>query len=73
MPASVGDQRLHDSMPGPGVTNELTLTALQEGTLMSLLITYPSVELRNMVLGTGMASGMEASYARLESTMLGEA
>ncbi|MDX2051740.1 MAG: SRPBCC family protein [Polyangiaceae bacterium] len=56
-------------MPGPGATNELTLTALQEGTLMSLLITYPSAELRDMVLGTGMASGMEASYARLESIL----
>jgi uncharacterized protein YndB with AHSA1/START domain len=57
-------------MPGPGTKNELTLTALQDGTLMSLLITYPSAELRDMVLGTGMANGMEASYARLESAVL---
>lgn len=55
---------------GPGTTNELTLTALQDGTLLSLLITYPSVEVRDIVLGTGMTDGMEASYARLESSVL---
>ncbi len=57
-------------MPGPGTTNELTLIALQEGTLLSLLITYPSKEVRDMVLGTGMTKGMEQSYARLESSVL---
>jgi uncharacterized protein YndB with AHSA1/START domain len=57
-------------IPGPGTTNELTLTELQHGTLMSLLITYPSTDVRDLVLGTGMAEGMEASYARLESQVL---
>jgi hypothetical protein len=57
-------------IPGPGTTNELTLTELQDGTLLSLLITYPSIEVRDMVLGTGMADGMEASYLRLESSVL---
>lgn len=57
-------------MDGPSTTNELTLTALQEGTLLSLLITYPSIELRDTILGTGMIDGMEASYARLESEVL---
>ncbi len=37
---------------------------------MSLVITYPSKELRDMVLGTGMTRGMEASYARLEAAVL---
>jgi hypothetical protein len=55
---------------GPGATNELTLTALQEGTLLSLLITYPSAEIRDIVLGTGMVDGMETSYARLEAKVL---
>jgi len=59
-------------MPGPGTTNELTLTALQDGTLLSLLITYPNAEMRDMILGTGMTTGMEASYARLESMVLPE-
>jgi len=53
-------------MPGPGTRNELTLTALEDGTLLSLLITYPSAEMRDMILGTGMTDGMEASYTRLE-------
>jgi hypothetical protein len=57
-------------MPGPGTRNELTLTPLQEGTLMSLIITYPSKEVRDMVLGSGMTKGMEASYARLERELL---
>ncbi len=57
-------------MDGPGTTNELTLTALAEGTLMSLVITYPNTELRDLVLGSGMTGGMEASYARLEAEVL---
>jgi uncharacterized protein YndB with AHSA1/START domain len=52
---------------GPSVTNELTLTPVDGGTLLSILITYPDVTLRDTVLGTGMTAGMEASYARLES------
>lgn len=55
----------------PGqTTNELTLTAVTDGTLLSLLITYPDAETRDLVLGTGMTDGMEASYARLESVVL---
>lgn len=57
-------------MDGPAVRNEMTLTPLHEGTLMSLLITYPSKELRDMILGTGMTTGMETSYARLEREVL---
>jgi len=56
--------------PGPATRNELTLTQLREGTLLSLLITYPSKEVRDMVLSTGMTTGMEASYARLERELL---
>lgn len=57
-------------MDGPATRNELTLTPMREGTLMSLLITYPGKELRDMILGTGMTKGMEASYARLERELL---
>ena len=53
-------------MEGPGTRNELTLVAVKGGTLISLLITYPTKELRDMILGTGMTTGMETSYARLE-------
>jgi uncharacterized protein YndB with AHSA1/START domain len=55
---------------GPATRNELTLTAVPGGTLLSLLITYPSKELRDMILGTGMTSGMEESYRRLERELL---
>ncbi len=58
---------------GPATRNELTLTAVPGGTLMALVITYPSKELRDMVLGTGMTTGMEASYARLEASVLAAA
>ncbi|GAB1342059.1 SRPBCC family protein [Gemmatimonas sp.] len=55
---------------GPATRNELTLTPVQGGTLLSIVITYPSKELRDMILGTGMTVGMEASYARLEHDVL---
>jgi uncharacterized protein YndB with AHSA1/START domain len=58
---------------GPATRNELTLTEVPDGTLLSLLITYPSKELRDMILGTGMTTGMEASYARLERDVLAAA
>lgn len=60
-------------MDGPGVVNEQTLTEVEGGTLLSLLITYPSKELRDTVLATGMTDGMEASYARIESEVLATA
>jgi uncharacterized protein YndB with AHSA1/START domain len=58
--------------PGPSTRNEMTLTEVPGGTLLSLLITYPSKELRDMILGTGMTDGMETSYARLEREVLAE-
>ena len=54
-------------MPGPGTRNAMTLTPVAGGTLLSLVITYPSQELRDTVLATGMTDGMETSYARLEA------
>ena len=55
---------------GPSTHNELTLVPVREGTLLSYLITFPSTELRDTILGTGMTKGMEASYARLEREVL---
>jgi uncharacterized protein YndB with AHSA1/START domain len=57
-------------MPGPGTTNEMTLTPLAAGTLLSILITYPNTELRDLVLASGMTDGMETSYRRLEAEIL---
>ncbi len=55
---------------GPGTTNEMTLTAVDGGTLLVTIITYPSPGMRDTVLGTGMVDGMEASYARMEAEVL---
>lgn len=54
----------------PPTHNVQTLTPVEGGTLMTLVVTYDSTELRDLILGTGMADGMEAGYARLESEIL---
>jgi len=55
---------------GPSTLNEMTLTPVEGGTLLSIVITYPDAEVRDMVLGTGMVGGMEQSYERLEREVL---
>ncbi|MFT3942279.1 MAG: SRPBCC family protein [Ancrocorticia sp.] len=55
---------------GPATLNELTLTPVDGGTLLSIVITYPSAEVRDMILATGMTGGMETSYLRLENLVL---
>jgi uncharacterized protein YndB with AHSA1/START domain len=56
-------------MDFPATRNELTLTPVQGGTLLSLVITYANAEARDAVLATGMTGGMETSYARLEGLL----
>ncbi len=58
---------------GPGTVNEMTLTPVEGGTLLTFVITYPNAEVRDMVLGTGMTDGMERSYERLEEEVLAAA
>lgn len=53
-------------MDFPATLNELTLTPVQGGTLLSLVISYANAEMRDAVLATGMTGGMEMSYSRLE-------
>ncbi len=60
-------------MDGPSTRNELTMVPVRGGTLLSLVVTYPSKEMRDMILGTGMTTGMETSYARLEREVLAAA
>jgi uncharacterized protein YndB with AHSA1/START domain len=50
----------------PGALNEMTLTPVAGGTLLTVVVTYPDAETRAAVLATGMTEGMETSYARLE-------
>ncbi|MFK4761481.1 SRPBCC domain-containing protein [Microbacterium sp. ZW T5_45] len=50
--------------------NDLNLYEEDGATLVTVLIEYPDKETRDMILATGMAEGMEASYARLEREVL---
>ncbi|HSC87832.1 MAG TPA: SRPBCC domain-containing protein, partial [Polyangiaceae bacterium] len=57
-------------MAGPPAKNELVLTPRAgRRTQIEVFIEYPSKEIRDMALGTGMVDGMETSYARLESVL----
>lgn len=56
-------------MDFPATLNELTLTEVNDGTLLSLVITYANAEQRDAVLATGMTDGMETSYQRLEGLL----
>ena len=58
-----------DGIPAdaPGTVNQMTLTPVAGGTLLTVVITYPDAATRDIVLGTGMVDGMETSYARLET------
>lgn len=58
---------------GPSTVNEMTLTPVEAGTLLSIVITYPSAEVRDAALGSGMMDGMESSYRRLETDLLAAA
>lgn len=55
---------------GPETVNDLNLYEEDGATLITLLIEYPDIQTRDMILATGMAEGMEASYARLERQLL---
>lgn len=50
--------------------NEMTLTSVGDGTLLTWVITYPNAESCREAVDTGMAKGMETSYARLEREVL---
>ncbi len=50
--------------------NDLSLYEEDGATLITLYIEYPDKETRDMILATGMADGMEASYERLERELL---
>jgi uncharacterized protein YndB with AHSA1/START domain len=58
---------------GPETLNDLNLYEEDGATLITVLIEYPDKETRDMILATGMAEGMEASYARLEHEVLAPA
>ncbi|WP_106815773.1 SRPBCC family protein [Microbacterium timonense] len=55
----------------PSTLNDLNLYEEDGATLITLLIEYPDMQTRDMVLATGMTEGMETSYARLEGVLAG--
>jgi uncharacterized protein YndB with AHSA1/START domain len=62
-------ERMHLSDPTPDNHVETRFDADGAGTLMTLRMTLPDAQTRASMLATGMESGMEASYARLEETL----
>lgn len=50
----------------PETVNTLVLTESAGKTTITLTITYPSKSARDAALGTGMKSGMDESFARLD-------
>lgn len=70
---AVTTERMHgDGIPddAPGTVNELTLTPVHGGTLLAIVITYADAATRDTALETGMVTGMETSYTRMEHTIL---
>ncbi len=59
-------ERMHLPDPTPDNHVETTFVAEGAGTLMTMRMTLPDAETRKAMLSSGMAHGMEASYARLE-------
>ncbi len=59
-------ERMHLPEPTPDNQIETTFTADGDGTRMVMRMTLPDAETLRAMLATGMADGMEASYARLE-------
>ena len=50
----------------PGTLNEMTLTPVADGTLVAIVVTCPSVAVRDEILATPVLEGMEAGYERLD-------
>lgn len=59
-------ERMHLPDPTPDNHVVTTFEADGEGTLMTMRMTLPDAATRAAMLASGMARGMEASYARLE-------
>ena len=55
---------------GPDVLNDVTFYEEDGATLITSIMEFPDKETRDMILATGMAEGMEQSYARLEREVL---
>ena len=63
-------ERMHLPDPTPDNHVETRFEPDGDGTLMTMRMTLPNAETRAAMLATSMADGMEASYQRLEKTIL---
>lgn len=63
-------ERMHMPEELPANTVVTTFEAVEGGTLLTVVMETPSPEIREIMMGTGMAMGMEASYARLDGLAL---
>lgn len=61
-------ERMHMPDPTPDNHVETTFAPDGDGTVMTMRMTLPDAATRKAMLSTGMEHGMEASYARLETT-----
>jgi uncharacterized protein YndB with AHSA1/START domain len=62
-------ERMHLPDPTPDNHVETRFEPDGSGTLMTMRMTLPDAETRVAMLATGMEEGMEASYARLDTTI----
>lgn len=60
-------ERMHMPDPTPDNHVETTFEPDADGTRMTLRMTLPDEQTRTAMLATGMETGMEASYTRLEA------
>lgn len=66
-------ERMHLPDPTPDNHVETRFEPDGDGTLLIMRMTLPDATVREQMLATGMEHGMEASYVRLESTLLAPA
>jgi uncharacterized protein YndB with AHSA1/START domain len=62
-------ERMHLPDPTPDNRVETRFEPEGRGTRMTMRMTLPNAETRSAMLATGMESGMETSYARLEDIL----
>ena len=66
--------RIEDPVEGPApAVNTLVLAEAGGRTQLTLTMRYPSTEVRDMALQSGMTDGMEQCYAQIESMAAGAA
>jgi uncharacterized protein YndB with AHSA1/START domain len=72
-PHRVVSTEIYEGIPDPGpdggALNVFTLDEVDGVTTMSLLVQMPTQEARDMLLASGMESGMQVSYDRLEDVV----